>query len=171
MLNEKLSILIADDEPNICRIAKLIISPDDYNIITASNGIDAHDKIIQHHPDLIFCDILMPKCDGFEFCQKIKSNTDTQHIPFIFLTGLEEKQFKSRMTDVNADDYLSKPFSSHDMLEKVHLWLKKPLIHSESSIVSMEHSTPPEPKTQFEFGHPPIDNQFPNGISQKHLYV
>ena len=61
MLNEKLSILIADDEPNICRIAKLIISPDDYNIITASNGIDAHDKIIQHHPDLIFCDILMPK--------------------------------------------------------------------------------------------------------------
>ena len=42
---------------------------------------------------------------------------------------------------------------------------QKPLIHSESSIVSMEHSTPPEPKTQFEFGHPPIDNQFPNGIS------
>ena len=68
------------------------------------------------------------------------------------------------MTDVNADDYLSKPFSSHDMLEKVHLWLKKPLIHSESSIVSMEHSTPPEPKTQFEFGHP-YRQSIPNGIS------
>ena len=56
------------------------------------------------------------------------------------------------MTDVNADDYLSKPFSSHDMLEKLFM-AQKPLIHSESSIVSMEHSTL-QSQTQFEFGHP-----------------
>jgi twitching motility two-component system response regulator PilG len=163
MTTEKACILIADDEPNICRVAKLIISPDDYTIITANNGQDAQEKIFQHKPQVIFCDILMPKCDGFELCKLIKSNQETQHIPFIFLTGLEEKQFKSRMVDVKADDYLSKPFSSNDILEKLHFWLKKPTIHSESSIISIQ-KPPPTFDSVFQFGCPTLDSKLPNGI-------
>ena len=84
MLNDKPSILIADDEPNICRIAKLIISSDDFDVLTAENGLDAYEKAIKFQPALVFADILMPKCDGFELCLKIKSNERTKHIPFVF---------------------------------------------------------------------------------------
>ena len=71
------TILIADDEPNICRIAKLLISPDDYTIITAKNGQEAYEKAIQYSPDAIFSDVLMPKCDGFELCKRLKENDQT----------------------------------------------------------------------------------------------
>ena len=105
MLNSLPTILIADDEPNICRIAKLIIPSDEYNVITAENGLDAYEKVLQFSPHIILSDILMPKCDGFELCQKIKQNDQTADIPFIFLTGVEETQCKTRMENVNADDF------------------------------------------------------------------
>ena len=90
MLSSLPTILIADDEPNICRIAKLIIPSDKYNVITSENGIDAFEKALQYLPDIIFADILMPKCDGFELCQKIKTNEATSKIPLLFLTGLKK---------------------------------------------------------------------------------
>ena len=61
---------------------------------------------------IIFSDILMPKCDGFELCQKVRENEQIKDIPFIFLTALEEKQFKQRFESVNANDYLIKPFNN-----------------------------------------------------------
>ena len=157
MLNDKPCILIADDEPNICRIAKLILSPDKFDVLTAENGLDAYEKTIKFQPALVFSDILMPKCDGFELCHKIKSNDRTQHIPFIFLTSLDEKQFKSRLLDVHADDYLSKPFSSQDMKNKIERWIKKPTIHSEDAVIDTDDSPPPSP--QFQFGRTSIDDQ------------
>ncbi|RAP24623.1 hypothetical protein DID73_01450 [Candidatus Marinamargulisbacteria bacterium SCGC AG-343-K17] len=158
MLNNKPCILIADDEPNICRIAKLIISPDEFDVITAENGLDAYEKAIKFQPALVFSDILMPKCDGFELCHKIKSNDRTQHIPFIFLTGLDEKQFKSRLNEVNADDYLTKPFSSQDMKNMINRWVEKPIIHSEDAVVPIEKQANNKPNT-FQFGNETLDDQ------------
>ena len=118
MIEKKPLILFADDEPNICRIAKILLDPNLYEVITAENGIDAYEKIIKHQPDLIFSDILMPKCDGFELCQKVKDNEHISETPFIFLTALEEKQFKQRFESVNANDYLMKPFNTEDLIGK-----------------------------------------------------
>ena len=66
------TILIADDEPNICRIAKLLISPDDYTIITAKNGQEAYEKAIQYSPDAIFSDVLMPNAMGLNYVKRLK---------------------------------------------------------------------------------------------------
>lgn len=159
MLNNKPCILIADDEPNICRIAKLIISSDDFDVLTAENGQDAYEKAIKFKPALVFSDILMPKCDGFELCSKIKANPSTAHIPFIFLTGLDEKQFKSRLSEVHADDYLTKPFSSQDMKDKIQRWVKKPIIHSEEAIVPFPKASVQERSEHIDFGITQLDDQ------------
>jgi len=167
MLNNKPCILIADDEPNICRIVKLIISPDNYDILTAENGVDAYEKTIKFQPSLVFSDILMPKCDGFELCNKIKTNEYTRHIPFIFLTGLDEKQFKTRFEEVEADDYLIKPFSSQDMKKKINQWVKKPVIHSEEDVVPIENRAKEPLQMEFEFGVPELDAQLCGPIEPK----
>ena len=155
-------ILIADDEPNICRIAKILLDPNHFEVITAENGIDAYEKIIKHQPNIIFSDILMPKCDGFELCQKVKENEQTSDIPFIFLTALEEKQFKTRFESVSADDYLLKPFNTEDLTGKINLWVKdKPVIHSEDHVISIEDMIEESIKDQsILFGHSIIDSFF-----------
>ncbi|MEK9728024.1 MAG: response regulator [Candidatus Margulisiibacteriota bacterium] len=154
MLNELPIVLIADDEPNICRIAKLIIPDNEFQVITAENGMDAYEKALQHQPDIIFSDILMPKCDGFEFCQKIKQNDVTANIPFIFLTGVDEAQCKARMDEVHADDFLSKPFSSKIMIEKIKTYVK-PILNTEISDIRIK----PKINLEFKFGIANIDQQ------------
>lgn len=152
MLTDKPCILIADDEPNICRVAKLMISSNEFDVLTAENGIDAFEKTVKFQPSLVFSDILMPKCDGFELCHKIKSTEVTKHIPFVFLTGVDEKKFKSRLAEVKADDYLMKPFSSHDMTSMISKCIKKPFI--ETAMPQFNSITHP-----FTFGHSLIDEQ------------
>ena len=93
MLNTLPTILIADDEPNICRIAKLIIPSEDYNVITAENGLDAYEKALQFSPNIILSDILMPKCDGFELCQKIKQNDQLLKMDPILCGGVSLSYF------------------------------------------------------------------------------
>lgn len=157
MIQKKPLILFADDEPNICRIAKILLDPNLYEVITAENGIDAYEKIIKHKPNLIFSDVLMPKCDGFELCQKIKENEQISDIPFIFLTALEEKQFKLRFETVQANDYLIKPFNTEDLIGKINLWIKdKPIIHSEDHTISIEENNNSDPIILF--GNKEIDD-------------
>ncbi len=161
-------ILIADDEPNICRIAKILLDPNNYEVITAENGIDAYEKIIKHQPHIIFSDILMPKCDGFELCQKVKENELIKDIPFIFITALEEKQFKLRFESVNADDYLTKPFNNDDLIGKINLWIKdKPVIHSEEHTINIENKNM---DNENRFGNDLIDQSL-NEITFKKEYI
>ena len=155
------TILIADDEPNICRIAKLLISPDDYTIITAKNGQEAYEKAIQYSPDAIFSDVLMPKCDGFELCKRLKENDQTKSISFILLTDSNDATFQQRSSVVRADDCLSKPFTSEDFLHKIQFWTAPTSIeaqtHSENLSVSVDNI--------FQLGIPELDQQLLTPIS------
>ena len=84
MLSSLPTILIADDEPNICRIAKLIIPSDKYNVITSENGIDAFEKALQYLPDIIFADILMPNVMVLSCARKLKQMKQHQKYPYCF---------------------------------------------------------------------------------------
>jgi CheY-like chemotaxis protein len=160
MLNSKPIILIADDEPNICRIAKLVIDPDKYDIITAENGFDAYEKTLKHQPTLIFSDILMPKCNGFEFCKKVKENSIISHTPFIFLSTIEKETFLIKYEETDADDYIMKPFTSDNIIEKVEKWItEKPIINAESSNLNVTTKT-----DNFAVGLADIDSQLGQSI-------
>ena len=165
MLNQKQTILIADDEVNILRTASLVIDTSRYQLITAENGFDAYEKILEHTPDIVFSDILMPKCDGFELCERLKSNDATKDISFILLTNEDEEQFQTRSSDVGADDFLMKPFSAEDIAFKISQWCpekKQDIITTPSPESDIIIETDPTPQTEpslFQLGVPELDHQ------------
>lgn len=108
--NKKYTLLIVENEADVQTFLSSTLSKK-YNIILAKNGIEALKKIKQQELDLIVSDVMMPEMDGFELCEKIKSESDMCHIPLILLTALEDKEDMIKGLEFGADEYISKPFS------------------------------------------------------------
>ena len=128
-------VLIVDDVQLNLDLMKDILSEQGYMIATAKNGKSAIAKAKAHKFDLILLDIVLPDIDGFEVCQHLKSNPQTQDIPIIFLTAKKEKDSIIKGFQLGAVDYIPKPFSKEELLARVnlHLTLRKTqdeLIHS-----------------------------------------
>ncbi len=128
-------ILIVDDVQLNLDLMKEILSGEEYLVATAINGKSAIAKAKAHKFDLILLDVVLPDIDGFEVCQHLKSNPQTQGIPIIFLTAKSEKDSLIKGFQLGAVDYIPKPFSKEELLARVnlHLTLKhiqEQLIHS-----------------------------------------
>ena len=102
-------VLVVDDDPvNLDILVQTL--EQDYFLIIAKNGKRALDLAFSHHPDLILLDILMPEMDGFEVCQRLKADKETEGIPVIFLSVMESPGQKHRGFEVGGVDYVTKPF-------------------------------------------------------------
>lgn len=101
-------ILLVDDEPSNLQLLRQILK-DDYELFFAKDGQKALQLAEQVQPSLILLDVLMPVLDGFETCQHLKNNTQTKHIPVIFITSLHEAVDESKGFEVGGVDYISKP--------------------------------------------------------------
>lgn len=118
------SILFVDDDPRIRELLRATLEPH-FSLLEAEGGQKALHILERSSPDLIILDIAMPQMDGFEVCQRIKSNSSTQHIPVIILTGTALSQRdKNRGKQVGADTYFTKPFSPRQLLDKVNEFLR-----------------------------------------------
>ncbi|MCL4124443.1 UNVERIFIED_CONTAM: hypothetical protein GTU68_066828 [Idotea baltica] len=104
------SLLIIDDEQDV-RSFLFETFKDNYNITLAVDGLDGLEKLKTSHPQLIICDLMMPRLNGFEVCKKAKTNSDFCHIPFILLTAMDDDSKKIEGFEFGADDYITKPFS------------------------------------------------------------
>ena len=107
---EKQTILIVEDHKVLRSFMKNLLK-EDYNIIEAENGKVAFEKALQHVPNLIISDVIMPEMVGTELCSKIKENLKTSHIPVILLTSRTSLVYKFEGLESGADDYISKPFN------------------------------------------------------------
>lgn len=104
-------ILVVDDEDSLVRLIQLQLKFEGYQVITAYDGLEALEKVVEEKPDLVVLDIMMPKVDGWVVCHSIKSNADTKNIRVIILTAMT--QFMSRFKGLyvfQAELYMSKPF-------------------------------------------------------------
>jgi len=108
--DEKQTILIVEDHKVLRSFMKNLLKKD-YNIIEAENGKIAFEKALQHVPNLIISDVIMPEMVGTELCSKIKENLKTSHIPVILLTSRTSLVYKFEGLESGADDYISKPFN------------------------------------------------------------
>ncbi len=106
---DKHLILLVDDNPEILVMLRDLIQ-NDYNLIFATNGLEAYNKVLSHKPDLIVSDVMMPEMDGIEFCQKLRDNFDTSHLPLILLTAKAEIESRIAGLNAGADAYIPKPF-------------------------------------------------------------
>ena len=107
-----------------------------YRVIDASNGEEAEKLILSEYPDLIISDLMMPKMDGIELCQRVKSNIQTSHTPFILLTARTSDESKMEGYEAGADSYISKPFS----FELLCIRIKK-LIEQQENRKMLFHKT------------------------------
>lgn len=115
----KESILIVDDTPDNLRFLSTTLTKEGYEVLTAINGSVALIGARAALPDLVLLDVKMPGIDGYEVCQKLKADAETQDIPIIFLSVLDEALDKVKAFTVGAVDYITKPFQVEEVLARV----------------------------------------------------
>ncbi|MEW6099256.1 MAG: response regulator [Pseudomonadota bacterium] len=112
-------VLVIDDSNTIRRSAEIFLKQGGYEVVLAEDGFDALAKVNDHEPDLIFCDILMPRLDGYQTCAIIKRNPKFAHTPVIMLSSKDGLFDKARGRMVGSEDYLTKPFTKDQLLQAV----------------------------------------------------
>lgn len=112
-------VLIADDEPNIVVSLEFLMEQSGYLVKVAGNGEDALKYVGEFAPDLILLDVMLPLRNGFEVCQKIRDNPSWQNIKIIMLTAKGRDTEVTKGLALGADAYVTKPFSTKDLLAKV----------------------------------------------------
>jgi len=114
-----LKVLVIDDSNTIRRSAEIFLKQGGYGVLLAEDGFDALAKVNDHDPDLIFCDILMPRLDGYQTCAIIKRNPRFAQTPVIMLSSKDGVFDKARGRMVGSEDYLTKPFTKEQLLRAV----------------------------------------------------
>ena len=114
-----LQILIADDEPHISRALSFVLQKEGFSIDVATNGAEALQKIREKKPMVAFLDIVMPKMTGLELCREIRSDPEIKGTHIIILTAKGQELDRQNCMAAGADEYLTKPFSPKEVLERV----------------------------------------------------
>jgi len=112
-------VLVIDDSNTIRRSAEIFLRQGGHEVLLAEDGFDALAKVSDHDPELIFCDILMPRLDGYQTCAIIKRNPRYAHVPVIMLSSKDGLFDKARGRMVGSEDYLTKPFTKEQLLRAV----------------------------------------------------
>ena len=121
-MSEQPRILIVDDHPiNVLILGDLL--EDDYQVATASSGEEALARMSEFAPDLILLDVMMPGIDGYELCRRIRRTPTSSHAKVIMVSAKAMPAEREHGLKAGADDYITKPFESADLLDRVRLLL------------------------------------------------
>ncbi len=112
-------ILVVDDETELLKAISILLKTSGYEVITAQDGQEGLEKAKSLSPDLIVLDVLMPKMDGYEVCRMLKFDEKYKSIPIIMLTAKVQDIDKAMGKKVGADDYITKPFETQDLVDKI----------------------------------------------------
>jgi len=176
----KPQILIVDDNKVNVELLKAQLKPYDYQIDVAFDGEEALQKISKAPPDMVLLDLMMPKISGFEVCRWIKQNKETQFVPVIVITALQELDDKLKAIELGADDFLVKPFNKLELLTRIKSLLRMKELHddldtSESVLFSLAGAL--EAKDIYTRGHSErvaqhsVDIAKRMGLSQREIEV
>lgn len=133
MSNNKNTILIVDDEVNICELIRLYVEKEGYNAIIATDGGSAVEKFKSEKPDLVLLDIMLPVKDGWQVCREIRAVDNT---PIIMLTAKGETFDKVLGLELGADDYMVKPFEPKELVARIKAVLRRSEVKANSTASS-----------------------------------
>lgn len=117
-------ILVVDDEPEIVRLEKNRLEMNSYEVITASDGVEAFIKARDQKPDLIVLDVLMPNLDGYTFVRELRRDPEVRLIPIIVLTSRDQLKKLFEIEGIQQENYLIKPFDGEELIHKVEMILQ-----------------------------------------------
>lgn len=112
-------VLVVDDILANVRLLEAKLAAEYFDVVTAMNGVDALEAVQRTKPDIILLDVMMPGIDGIEVCRRIKSNSQTQHIPVVMVTALDQPEDRVKGLEAGADDFLTKPVNDVSLLCRV----------------------------------------------------
>ena len=115
-------VMVIDDSNTIRRSAEIFLTQAGCQVVLAEDGFDALAKIADHQPKVIFCDIMMPRLDGYQTCSLIKKNTRFKSTPVIMLSSKDGLFDRARGRMVGSDQYLTKPFTKDSLLQTVAMF-------------------------------------------------
>ncbi len=128
-------LLIVDDEPSIRDMLRMSLEMHDFECVEAGDAQSAHAAILDHNPDLVLLDWMMPGTTGIELVRRLKRDSMTQDLPIIMLTAKTEEDNKVQGLSVGADDYMTKPFSLRELVARVNALLRRSgLGHAEKAL-------------------------------------
>jgi len=141
MLTKGKKILIADDEPDILEIIQYNLVKEGYEVITAKDGDEALVKAKNNKPDLIILDIMMPKKNGTEVCEILRSQPAFKNTLIVFLTALNDESSHIKGLETGADDYVSKPVSPKVLVSRVNALFRRVNTEPEGKVLKIENLT------------------------------
>lgn len=125
-MEDKVRILLVEDEPEVAELYKLKLTLDGYEVLTASNGQDGLKKALEEGPEMIFLDVKMPEMDGFEVLKRLRSEPKTKNIPVIILSNFDEQEMIEKGLTLGANEYLVKSqFTPEEISGKANEWSSK----------------------------------------------
>ena len=117
-------ILVVDDNVQNLELVVAYLDGQEYEILTAADGVETLETIKDNLPDLILLDVMMPRMSGFECCRKLKSDPETRDIPIIMVTALNEMGDIERGVECGTDDFITKPVNRLELVTRVHSLLR-----------------------------------------------
>jgi twitching motility two-component system response regulator PilG len=112
-------VMVIDDSNTIRRSAEIFLKQAGCAVILAEDGFDALSKIVEQTPDIIFCDIMMPRLDGYQTCSLLRQNASYKAVPFVMLSSKDGLFDRARGAMVGSTEYLTKPFTRETLLQAV----------------------------------------------------
>jgi CheY-like chemotaxis protein/MinD-like ATPase involved in chromosome partitioning or flagellar assembly len=128
------TILVVDDDPAGQRLIKYMLTPEGYEVLTASNGILGLQMATQQSPDLVILDVMLPGLDGFEVCRRLREGSNTSNISIVMLSGKTQETDRDTGLKMGADAYLIKPVNKQELIDTVNR-----LVNEKSEVVEQRH--------------------------------
>ncbi len=122
-----LKVMVVDDSNTIRRSAEIFLGQAGFRVVLAEDGFDALSKVADHDPDLVFCDVLMPRLDGYQTCALIKKSPRFGSTPVVMLSSKDGLFDRARGRMVGSDQYLTKPFTKDSLLKAVAQYARRDL--------------------------------------------
>jgi twitching motility two-component system response regulator PilG len=119
-----LKVMVIDDSKTIRRTAETLLKKSGCEVVTATDGFEALSKILEHRPNIIFVDIMMPRLDGYQTCALIKNNKMFKDTPVIMLSSKDGLFDRARGRIVGSEQYLTKPFTKDELLGAITQYVK-----------------------------------------------
>lgn len=120
-----INVLIADDEVNQIELLSFNLEQAGFKVLKAYDGQEAIDQALDHLPDIIILDWMMPERSGIEVCRHLRASDETKHIPIIMLSARGEEGDRTLGLDLGADDYVTKPFSPRELIARLRAVLRR----------------------------------------------
>jgi chemosensory pili system protein ChpA (sensor histidine kinase/response regulator) len=112
-------VMVVDDSITVRKVTTRLLERNDYDVLTAKDGVDALSQLQEHHPDVMLLDVEMPRMDGFELATNIRNDADLKGIPIIMITSRTASKHRQRAIDIGVNAYMGKPYNESDLLKNI----------------------------------------------------